>query len=118
MAIVLVEKDKGEVITAPVIRERNRRRPRPDQRPHDTREANDIALLLRAGALAAPMEIIEERTIGPSLGAENIAKGFNSVTYGFVAHRALHVRLLPADSASSRRWRWRSTCCCWWRCCR
>jgi preprotein translocase subunit SecD len=50
-----------------------------------TMEANDTALLLRAGSLAAPMEIIEETTIGPSLGAENIAKGFNSVTWGFVA---------------------------------
>jgi preprotein translocase subunit SecD len=50
-----------------------------------TVEANDVALLLRAGSLAAPMEIIEERTIGPSLGAENIAKGFNSVTWGFAA---------------------------------
>jgi len=50
-----------------------------------TQEANDTALLLRAGSLAAPMEIIEERTIGPSLGADNIAKGFNSVLYGFAA---------------------------------
>jgi preprotein translocase subunit SecD len=49
-----------------------------------TSEANDTALLLRAGSLAAPMEIIEERTIGPSLGAENIAKGFNSVIWGFL----------------------------------
>ncbi len=49
-----------------------------------TVEANDTALLLRAGSLAAPMEIIEERTIGPSLGAENIAKGFDSVTWGFL----------------------------------
>jgi preprotein translocase subunit SecD len=48
-------------------------------------EANDLALLLRAGSLAAPMDIIEERTIGPSLGAENIAKGFDSVKYGFLA---------------------------------
>ncbi|RPI45351.1 MAG: protein translocase subunit SecD, partial [Betaproteobacteria bacterium] len=51
----------------------------------NTREANDIALLLRAGALAAPMEIIEERTVGPSLGAENISKGFRSTWYGFTA---------------------------------
>jgi preprotein translocase subunit SecD len=51
----------------------------------NTAEANDTALLLRAGSLAAPMEIIEERTIGPSLGAENIAKGFQSVIYGFAA---------------------------------
>jgi preprotein translocase subunit SecD len=48
-------------------------------------EAADTALLLRAGSLAAPMEIIEERLIGPSLGAENIAKGFDSVLYGFIA---------------------------------
>jgi preprotein translocase subunit SecD len=50
-----------------------------------TVEATDTALLLRAGSLAAPMEIIEERTIGPSLGAENIAKGINSVIFGFCA---------------------------------
>ncbi|OYV48428.1 MAG: protein translocase subunit SecD [Burkholderiales bacterium 21-58-4] len=47
-------------------------------------EATDTALLLRAGALAAPMNIIEERTIGPSLGADNIAKGFDSTLYGFI----------------------------------
>ena len=46
-------------------------------------EANDTALLLRAGSLAAPMEIVEERTIGPSLGAENIKKGFDSTIWGF-----------------------------------
>ena len=84
MAIVLFEKGKGEVLTAPVI-----------QAKLGTRfqisgsmtvvEANDLALLLRAGSLAAPMEIIEERTIGPSLGADNIAKGFHSVTWGFAA---------------------------------
>jgi preprotein translocase subunit SecD len=51
----------------------------------NTTEATDTALLLRSGSLAAPMEIIEERTIGPSLGAENIAKGFHSVAWGFVA---------------------------------
>ena len=84
MAIVLFEKGKGEVLTAPVI-----------QAELGTRfqisgsmtvvEANDLAWLLRAGSLAAPMEIIEERTIGPSLGADNIAKGFHSVTWGFAA---------------------------------
>ena len=84
MAIVLFEKGKGEVLTAPVI-----------QAELGTRfqisgsmtvvEANDLALLLRAGSLAAPMEIIEERTIGPSLGADNIAQGFHSVTWGFAA---------------------------------
>ena len=55
------------------------------RRPLDAAERRLLPALLRAGALAAPMEIIEETTIGPSLGAENIAKGFNSVTYGFAA---------------------------------
>ncbi len=49
-----------------------------------TREARDLALLLRAGALAAPIEIVEERTIGPSLGQDNIDKGVRSVVIGFV----------------------------------
>jgi preprotein translocase subunit SecD len=85
MAIVLFEKGKGEVVTAPVIRsEIGGGRVQISGRM-TTSEAADTALLLRAGSLAAPMEIIEERTIGPSLGAENIAKGFNSVTWGFVA---------------------------------
>jgi len=85
MAILLFEKGKGEVVTAPVIRsEIGGGRVQISGRM-TTVEANDTALLLRAGSLAAPMEIIEERTIGPSLGAENIAKGFNSVTWGFVA---------------------------------
>ncbi|MBT9598625.1 MAG: protein translocase subunit SecD [Vitreoscilla sp.] len=85
MAILLFEKGKGEVVTAPVIRsEIGGGRVQISGRM-TTQEANDTALLLRAGSLAAPMEIIEERTIGPSLGAENIAKGFLSVTYGFAA---------------------------------
>ncbi len=84
MAIVLFEKGKGEVLTAPVIQGELGNRFQISGSMTVT-EANDLALLLRAGALAAPMEIIEERTIGPSLGAENIAKGFNSVTWGFVA---------------------------------
>jgi preprotein translocase subunit SecD len=85
MAILLFEKGRGEVVTAPVIRsEIGGGRVQISGRM-TTVEANDTALLLRAGSLAAPMEIIEERTIGPSLGAENIAKGFNSVTWGFVA---------------------------------
>jgi preprotein translocase subunit SecD len=84
MAIVLYEKGKGEAISVATI-----------QGEFGTdfqitgnftpQETADIALLTRAGALAAPMEIIEERTIGPSLGAENIAKGFDSVIYGFAA---------------------------------
>ena len=85
MAIVLFEKGKGEVVTAPVIRsEIGGGRVQISGRM-TTQEASDTALLLRAGSLAAPMEIIEERTIGPSLGAENIAMGFNSVIYGLIA---------------------------------
>ncbi|TAH13586.1 MAG: protein translocase subunit SecD [Curvibacter sp.] len=85
MAIILFEKGKGEVVTAPVIRsEIGGGRVQISGRMTTT-EAADTSLLLRAGSLAAPMEIIEERTIGPSLGAENIAKGFNSVTWGFLA---------------------------------
>ena len=84
MAIVLVEKGKAEVVTAPVIREEIGGGRVQISGRMNTREANDIALLMRAGALAAPMEIVEERTVGPSLGKENIDKGFNSVTYGFI----------------------------------
>jgi preprotein translocase subunit SecD len=84
MAILLFEKGKGEVVTAPVIRGELGSRFQISGRMN-TAEANDTALLLRAGSLAAPMEIIEERTIGPSLGAENIDKGFHSVIYGFAA---------------------------------
>jgi preprotein translocase subunit SecD len=85
MAILLFEKGKGEVVTAPVIRsEIGGGRVQISGRM-TTQEASDTALLLRAGSLAAPMEIIEERTIGPSLGADNIAKGFKSVIYGFTA---------------------------------
>jgi preprotein translocase subunit SecD len=85
MAILLIEKGKGEVITAPVIRSEI-----PGGRVQisgrmTTQEANDTALLLRAGSLAAPMEIIEERTVGPSLGRDNIEKGFKSTMWGFVA---------------------------------
>ena len=84
MAILLFEKGRGEVITAPVIRSEI-----PGGRVQisgrmNTTEANDIALLLRAGSLAAPMEIIEERTVGPSLGRENIEKGFNATLWGFL----------------------------------
>ncbi len=85
MAILLIEKGKGEVITAPVIRtEIGGGRVQISGRM-TTAEANDTALLLRAGSLAAPMDIVEERTIGPSLGAENIKKGFHSTMWGFAA---------------------------------
>ncbi len=82
MAIVLFEKGKGEVLTAPAIQGELGNRFQISG-SMSVAEASDLALLLRAGSLAAPMEIIEERTIGPTLGAENIAKGFQSVTYGF-----------------------------------
>ena len=83
MAILLFEKGKGEVLTAPVIQSELGNRFQISG-SMSVSEANDLALLLRAGSLAAPMEIIEERTIGPTLGADNIAKGFNSVTWGFI----------------------------------
>ena len=85
MAILLFEKGKGEVVTAPVIRSEIAGGRVQISGRMTTSEAADTALLLRAGSLAAPMEIIEERTIGPSLGADNIDKGFNSVLYGFIA---------------------------------
>ncbi len=85
MAILLVEKNLSEVITAPVIREEIGGGRVQISGRMSTIEARDVSLLLRAGALAAPMEIIEERTVGPSLGAENIAKGFNSTLFGFLA---------------------------------
>jgi preprotein translocase subunit SecD len=84
MAIVLVEKGKAEAITAPVIREEIGGGRVQISGRMSSRESNDIALLMRAGALAAPMEIVEERTVGPSLGKENIDKGFDSVLYGFI----------------------------------
>tara|TARA_X000001036_G_scaffold423684_1_gene447902 strand:- start:4319 stop:6187 length:1869 start_codon:yes stop_codon:yes gene_type:complete len=85
MAILLVEKGKSEVITAPVIRSEI-----PGGRVQisgqmTTSEAADTALLLRAGSLAAPMEIIEERLVGPNLGADNVRQGFQSTLWGFVA---------------------------------
>jgi len=84
MAILLIEKNQAEVITAPVIRsEIGGGRVQISGRMTTT-EANDVALLLRAGSLAAPMEIVEERTVGPSLGRENIEKGFNATRWGFV----------------------------------
>ncbi|MBB5206244.1 preprotein translocase subunit SecD [Inhella inkyongensis] len=85
MAILLFEKGKGEVVTAPVIQSEIGGGRVQISGAMTTTEAADTALLLRAGSLAAPMEIIEERTIGPALGAENIARGFQSVIWGFVA---------------------------------
>jgi preprotein translocase subunit SecD len=84
MAIILFEKGRGEIVTAPVIREEIGGGRVQISGQMNTMEAQDTALLLRAGALAAPMEIVEERTIGPSLGADNIARGFDSTKIGFI----------------------------------
>jgi len=85
MAMVLVEKGKGEVVTAPVIRQEIGGGRVQISGRMTTTEAREVALLLRAGALAAPMEIVEERTVGPSLGAENIRRGFHATWIGFAA---------------------------------
>ncbi len=79
----LVTKEIKEVITAPVIRDQLGKRFQITGLDSQ-KEAQDIALLLRAGSLAAPVFIVEERTVGPSLGADNIKKGFTSVLYGFL----------------------------------
>jgi preprotein translocase subunit SecD len=84
MAIVLFEKNKGEVLTVATIQDELGARFQITGMG-SSEAANDLALLLRAGSLAAPMEIIEERTIGPQLGAENIEKGFKATLWGFLA---------------------------------
>jgi preprotein translocase subunit SecD len=91
MAILLFEKGKGEVVTAPVIRQEIGGGRVQISGRMTTREASDVALLLRAGALAAPMDIIEERTVGPSLGADNIRRGFHSMWIGFGAIAAFMI---------------------------
>ena len=85
MAMILFEKGKGEVVTAPVIRQEIGGGRVQISGRMTTVEATDTALLLRAGSLAAPMEIIEERLVGPSLGAANIKAGFESTLWGFIA---------------------------------
>ncbi|ASK28103.1 protein translocase subunit SecD [Neisseria chenwenguii] len=83
MAMVLIDQGKSEVVTAPVIRSAITGGRVQISGSMSTAEANDTSLLLRAGSLAAPMQIVEERTIGPSLGKENIEKGFDSTLWGF-----------------------------------
>jgi len=85
MAILLIEKNSTEVITAPVINEEIGGGRVQISGMANTQEATDISLLLRAGALAAPMEIIEERTVGPSMGQDNINRGVHSTLWGFAA---------------------------------
>ncbi len=104
MAMILVEKGKGEVVTAPVIRGEIGGGRVQISGSMNPAEANDVALLLRAGSLAAPMNIVEERTVGPSLGAENIKKGFDSTLYGFLAiavFMLIYYRVFGAISAVS-----------------
>jgi preprotein translocase subunit SecD len=84
MAIVLYERGKGEAISVATIQGEFSNRFQITGR-FTTQEVNDMALLIRSGSLAAPMEIIEERTIGPSLGKENIERGFRSTLFGFIA---------------------------------
>ncbi len=84
MAVVLFERGRGEVLTVATIQDELGSRFQITGMP-SPQASTDLALLLRAGALAAPMEIVEERTIGPSLGVENITKGFHSTIYGFAA---------------------------------
>jgi preprotein translocase subunit SecD len=85
IAMVLIDRHQAQVVTAPVVRTEIDGGRVQITGSMTVPEANDVALLLRAGALAAPMQIIEERTIGPSLGRQNIAQGFHSVTWGFLA---------------------------------
>jgi preprotein translocase subunit SecD len=90
MGMMLVERNSTTVLTWPTIQEEFGNRFQISG-IGDVQEARNLALLLRAGALAAPMDIIEERTVGPSLGAENITKGFRSVVYGFIAIAAFMI---------------------------
>ena len=85
LALILIEKNISEIITAPVIKSEIGGGRVQITGMRNTQEATDIALLLRAGSLATPMEIVEERTVGPSMGKENIARGINSTLWGFVA---------------------------------
>jgi preprotein translocase subunit SecD len=84
MAMMLIEKDQTVVLTWPTIQDVLGYQFQITGMQNQN-EAKELSLLLRSGALAAPMEFIEERVVGPSLGADNIKKGFKSVTYGFIA---------------------------------
>ena len=104
MAILLFEKGKGEVVTAPVIRQEIGGGRVQISGQMTTIEATDTALVLRAGSLAAPMEIVEERLIGPSLGEANIEAGFRSTLYGFIVialFMALYYQVFGVVSAIS-----------------
>ncbi|MFQ6021331.1 MAG: protein translocase subunit SecD [Acidiferrobacterales bacterium] len=80
---VRIQRRVEEVITAPVIRQQLGKRFQIEG-AFTVDEANELALLLRAGALAAPIHIVEERTVGPSLGQDNINQGFRAIVIGFI----------------------------------
>ena len=104
IAIILFEKGKGEVVTAPVVRQEIGGGRVQISGRMSTVEATDTALLLRAGSLAAPMEIVEERLIGPSLGEANISAGFKSTLYGFIviaSFMAVYYQVFGLVSAAS-----------------
>ena len=104
IAIILFEKGKGEVVTAPVVRQEIGGGRVQISGRMSTVEATDTALLLRAGSLAAPMEIVEERLIGPSLGEANITAGFKSTLYGFIViaiFMAVYYQVFGLVSAAS-----------------
>lgn len=104
IAIILFEKGKGEVVTAPVVRQEIGGGRVQISGRMSTVEATDTALLLRAGSLAAPMEIVEERLIGPSLGEANISAGFKSTLYGFIViaiFMAVYYQIFGLVSAAS-----------------
>ncbi len=104
IAIILFEKGKGEVVTAPVVRQEIGGGRVQSSGRMSTVEATDTALLLRAGSLAAPMEIVEERLIGPSLGEANISAGFKSTLYGFIViaiFMAVYYQVFGLVSAAS-----------------
>ena len=104
IAIILFEKGKSEVVTAPVVRQEIGGGRVQISGRMSTVEATDTALLLRAGSLAAPMEIVEERLIGPSLGEANISAGFKSTLYGFIViaiFMAVYYQVFGLVSAAS-----------------
>jgi preprotein translocase subunit SecD len=90
MAIILFEKGKGEAISVATIQGEFGSRFQITG-AFSPAETNNLALLIRAGSLAAPMEIVEERTVGPSLGRENIEQGFRSTVWGFIAIAAFMI---------------------------
>lgn len=85
IALLLIEKNYTEVITAPKIKSEIGGGNVMITGMENAQESTDISLLLRAGSLSVPMEIVEERTVGPSMGKENIARGVNSTMWGFAA---------------------------------